>query len=98
MGRDIKFINFSLTFHGIVLFEDTELDLIYGHRYGTLLATAKPAKAAAFAFATQPDRSHLHLPTPFTNRPNWTQRRWQVDVADRHWYAHAHAHMHPCSS
>lgn len=37
-GRDLKFINFSLTFHGIVMFEDTELELNYGRRYGMFMA------------------------------------------------------------
>lgn len=35
-GRDVKITNYSLTFHGNVLFEDTELELNYGRRYGLL--------------------------------------------------------------
>ena len=34
MSRDVKITSFSLTFHGMVLFEDTTLELNYGRRYG----------------------------------------------------------------
>jgi ATPase subunit of ABC transporter with duplicated ATPase domains len=33
-SRDVKISSFSLTFHGVVLFEDTTLELNYGRRYG----------------------------------------------------------------
>ncbi|EDQ84909.1 uncharacterized protein MONBRDRAFT_35317 [Monosiga brevicollis MX1] len=35
-SRDVKLINFSLTYHGVVMFEDTTLELNYGRRYGLL--------------------------------------------------------------
>eukprot|EP00043_Microstomoeca_roanoka_P013405 m.131257 g.131257 ORF g.131257 m.131257 type:complete len:612 (-) comp15742_c8_seq1:1477-3312(-) len=36
LSRDIKIINFSMTYYGMVLFEDTTLELNWGRRYGLL--------------------------------------------------------------
>ncbi|EGD76175.1 ABC transporter [Salpingoeca rosetta] len=36
LSRDIKVINFSMTYHGLTLFEDTTLELNWGRRYGLL--------------------------------------------------------------
>lgn len=35
-AKDVKFINFSLSFHGEVLIQEADLELNYGRRYGLL--------------------------------------------------------------
>ena len=35
-SRDIKIINFSLTFHGAEMFADTNIELNCGRRYGLI--------------------------------------------------------------
>jgi len=36
LSRDVKIINFSVSLHGAVLIDDTELELNYGRRYGLI--------------------------------------------------------------
>eukprot|EP00730_Choanoeca_flexa_P006336 TRINITY_DN12137_c0_g3_i2.p1 TRINITY_DN12137_c0_g3~~TRINITY_DN12137_c0_g3_i2.p1 ORF type:complete len:609 (+),score=224.86 TRINITY_DN12137_c0_g3_i2:67-1893(+) len=60
-SRDVKIISFSLTFHGVVLFEDTTLELNYGRRYG-LMGTNGAGKTTLLTAIAEQD---IKLPDHF---------------------------------
>eukprot|EP00055_Hartaetosiga_balthica_P004793 m.13103 g.13103 ORF g.13103 m.13103 type:complete len:593 (-) comp4109_c0_seq1:238-2016(-) len=61
LSRDIKIINFSLTFHGIVFFDDTTLELNWGRRYG-LIGPNGAGKSTLLEAISQRD---VHIPDQF---------------------------------
>eukprot|EP00045_Choanoeca_perplexa_P007854 m.72300 g.72300 ORF g.72300 m.72300 type:complete len:612 (+) comp14249_c0_seq2:119-1954(+) len=60
-SRDVKITSFSLTFHGIVLFEDTTLELNYGRRYGLMGTNGAGKTTLLSAIAEQDVKVPKHL-------------------------------------
>ena len=62
-SRDIKIDNFSITFHGVELFQDTKLELNCGRRYGVigLNGSGKSTLLAAVGRREVPIQEHIDI-------------------------------------
>ena len=63
MSRDIKIDNFSVTFHGAELLQDTKLELSCGQRYGLIGAngSGKSSLLAVLGNREVPIQEHIDI-------------------------------------